>query len=152
MQEERIEVDRPASTDFGLPPWAPSEPLPRAELPAASEVVVVGAGVTGLAAALTAAEAGRRVTVIERRFGSGATARSGGIVLGDTLVGPRNGFDDCELALRDWIAESGAACDLYWNGCLELARDASLSSDPIDWNENGRVRLAARVSGGVLDP
>src|SRR5205823_4309566 len=131
MKDERIDIDRPGSADFGPPPWTSPEPLPPAALPAASEIVVIGAGVTGLAAALTAAEGGHRVTVIERRFGSGATARSGGIVLGDTLAGPTEGFDGCELALRDWIAQSGAACDLYWEGCLELARDASLPSDPI---------------------
>src|SRR5207237_9964596 len=101
-------------------------------------------------AEVAAAVAGRSVSVIGRQFGSGATARSGGSVLGDTLVGPADGFADCDLALRDWISQSGAACDLHWNGCLELARDPSLSSDPIDWDESGRVRLAGRVSGGVL--
>jgi sarcosine oxidase len=152
MRDERIDIDRPVYTDFGAPPWMPPRPLPPGKLPATSEVVVVGAGITGLSAALAAAEAGRHVTVVERRFGSGATSRSGGIVLGDTLVGPRAGFEGCDAALRDWIAQSGADCDLFWKGCLELARDESLSSDPIDWNENGRVRLAERVSGGVLDP
>jgi gamma-glutamylputrescine oxidase len=151
-RDERVEIERPVSTDCGVPPWTPPGPLPSVELPATSEVVVVGAGVTGLAAALTAAEAGRHVTVIERHFGSGATSRSGGIVLGDTLVGARAGFDDCDLALRHWIEQSGAECDLFWSGCIELARDQSLSDNPIDWNENGRVRLAERVSGGVLDP
>jgi glycine/D-amino acid oxidase-like deaminating enzyme len=148
-------MEDPVAGDLGVPPWTPPAPLPPRDLPAASDVLdvlIVGAGVTGLAAALTAAHAGRHVTVVERRFGTGATSRSGGIVLGDTLVGPRAGFDRCELALRDWITESGAACDLFWNGCLELARDPSLSNDPIDWTENGRVRLAGRVSGGVLDP
>jgi glycine/D-amino acid oxidase-like deaminating enzyme len=126
--------------------------LPRAELPQKSDIVIVGAGVTGLSAALTAAQAGRQVTVIERQFGAGATARSGGIVLGDTLVGPVTGFDECDLALRDWIRQSGADCDLSWNGCLELARDMSLPRIPIDWDESGRVRLAKPVRGGVLDP
>ena len=83
---------------------------------------------------------------------AGRRREAEGIVLGDTLVGPRAGFDDCDLSLRHWIARSGVECDLFWNGCLELARDPSLSDRPVDWNENGRVRLAARVSGGVLDP
>lgn len=152
MPGEPVEVERPMRTDFGAPPWIPPLPLPPCELPAISEVVVVGAGITGLAAALTMAEAGQDVTVVERRFGSGATSRSGGIVLGDTLVGPRAGFEECDLALRNWIAQSGAECNLFWKGCVELARDESLSSDPIDWNEHGPVRLAGRISGGVLDP
>jgi glycine/D-amino acid oxidase-like deaminating enzyme len=147
-----VQIERPMTIDFGQPPWTPPGPISSSRLPSSSEVVVVGGGVTGLAAALTAAEAGRHVTLVERRFGSGATSRSGGIVLGDTLVGPRAGFDDCDLSLRHWIAQSGVECDLFWNGCLELARDPSLSDHPVDWNENGRVRLVGRVSGGVLDP
>jgi glycine/D-amino acid oxidase-like deaminating enzyme len=152
MPDQPIVIDRPLLADFGVPPWLPPAPLPARELPATSDVIVVGAGVTGLSAALTAADAGRRVTVVERRFGSGATSRSGGIVLGDTLVGPHEGFDACDLALRDWITRSGADCDLFWEGCLELARDRSLPNDPIEWDEHGPVRLAARISGGVLDP
>src|SRR5205807_136906 len=70
MQDESIDIDGPISDDFGRPPWIAPEPPPPADLPAACEVVVVGAGITGLAAALTAAESGRGVTVIERCFGS----------------------------------------------------------------------------------
>ena len=146
------DIDHILCTGFGAPPWPPPGRLPARELPEHSEVVIVGAGVTGLSAAMTAAQAGRQVTVVERGFGSGATSRSGGIVLGDTLVGPVSGFDDCDLVLRDWIVQSGAECELFWNGCLELARDSALPGAPIDWEENGRVRLAKRVGGGVLDP
>ena len=106
MQSKPVEVEHPLRGNFGAPPWIPPLPLPPCELPEASEIVVVGAGITGLAAALAAAEAGRRVTVVERRFGSGATSRSGGIVLGDTLIGPMAGFEDCHITLRDWIAQS----------------------------------------------
>jgi glycine/D-amino acid oxidase-like deaminating enzyme len=62
------------------------------------------------------------------------------------------GFGDCHEALRTWVHESGADCDLVWGGCVELARDASLPSRPIDWQAEGTVRLAGRISGGVLDP
>src|SRR6266404_4222416 len=146
MRDERSndDIDHILCTDFGTPPWTPPGPLPRRELPEQSEVVIVGAGVTGLSAAITAAQAGRQVTVVERRFGGGATSRSGGIVLGDTLAGPVSGFDDCDLVLRDWIMQSSAECELVWNGCFELARDGSLPAAPIDWEENGRVRLAKR--------
>ena len=154
MRDERSndDIDHILCTDFGTPPWTPPGPLPRRELPEQSEVVIVGAGVTGLSAAMTAAQAGRQVTVVEQRFGSGATSRSGGIVLGDTLAGPVSGFGDCDLVLRDWILQSGAECELFWNGCLELARDGSLPGAPIDWEDSGRVRLAKRVGGGVLNP
>lgn len=152
MPGEGGDIDRVGCADFGAPPWTPPGPLPGRELPDQSEMVIVGAGVTGLSAAMAAAQAGRRVTVVERQFGAGATSRSGGIVLGDTLVGPIAGFAECDLALRDWVVQSGAACDLAWNGCVELARDASLSVVPVDWDEHGPVRLAKRVRGGVLDP
>jgi gamma-glutamylputrescine oxidase len=136
----------------GVPPWGCAMPLPAGEPPKTCDVLIVGAGITGLTAAMSIAQGGRDVTVIDRAFGSGATSRSGGIVLGDTLVGPVQGFGDCHEALRSWVDESGADCDLVWGGCFELARDASLPSRPIDWQAEGTVRLAGRISGGVLHP
>jgi glycine/D-amino acid oxidase-like deaminating enzyme len=137
---------------LGSPPWTPGAALPPAALPAESDVLIVGAGITGLAAAMWLAREGRAVTVIERAFGSGASARSGGVVLGETLVGPAADFVDCHLALRCWVADTNADCDLFWRGCLELARDVSLPTRPIDWNGEGMLRLAGQVSGGVLNP
>lgn len=136
----------------GVPPWGCATALPVGEPPKKCDVLIVGAGITGLTAAMSIAQGGRDVTVIERAFGSGATSRSGGIVLGDTLVGPAPGFGDCHEALRTWVHDSGADCDLVWGGCVELARDASLPSRPIDWQAEGTVRLAGPISGGVLDP
>ena len=47
----------------------------------ATDLVVVGAGITGLSAALDAARAGQRVTVLEaQRVGWGASGRNGGQV------------------------------------------------------------------------
>ena len=136
----------------GAPPWACEKALPGSAPPENCDVLIVGAGITGLTAAMTIARRGRNVTVIERAFGSGATSRSGGVVLGGTLAGPAPGFGDCHEALRAWVHDSGADCDLVWGGCVELARDASLPSRPIDWRAAGTVRLAGRMSGGVLDP
>jgi glycine/D-amino acid oxidase-like deaminating enzyme len=137
---------------FGAPPWDPQPPLPPAVPPASCDVVIVGSGITGLSAAAACALAGRHVVVLERAIGTGATARSGGVVLGETVEGPDPGFDGCENTLRQWIQESGADCDLRWRGCLELARDTRLSSTPIDWRDDGAVRLIGRVPGGVLNP
>ncbi len=138
--------------NVGSPPWDPLPPVPPMEPPPACDVVVVGAGITGLSAAAACAIAGRHVVVFERALGTGATARSGGIVLGETVEGPDPEFDGCEDVLRQWILASRADCDLRWRGCLELARDPRLASAPVDWRDRGIVRLANRVAGGVLNP
>jgi glycine/D-amino acid oxidase-like deaminating enzyme len=139
-------------SSLGAPPWDALPPLEAAAAPAQCDIAIVGAGITGLSAALTCARAGREVVVLERAFGTGATARSGGVVLGDTVEGHAPGFNGCERALREWIEQSSADCDLRWRGCLELTRDERLSPAPIDWQDLGAVRLVRRVSGGVLNP
>jgi glycine/D-amino acid oxidase-like deaminating enzyme len=137
---------------LGAPPWDPLPDLPAATPPAACDIAIVGAGITGLSAAATCARRGRHVVVLERAFGTGATARSGGVVLGETVEGPDPDFNGCEETLRQWIQEARADCDLRWQGCLELTRDAQLSPLPVDWRDGGTVRLVRRVSGGVLNP
>ena len=71
----------------GEPYWWADAPLPRLEQRAvapASDVVIVGAGYTGLSAALTLARAGRSVQVFDRqRAGEGASTRNGGIASGN---------------------------------------------------------------------
>ena len=58
------------------PYWWEAAPRPETEpteLPATADVVIVGAGFTGLSAALTLARAGRDVVVLEKdRPGEGA--------------------------------------------------------------------------------
>ncbi|MDX5317759.1 MAG: FAD-dependent oxidoreductase, partial [Actinomycetes bacterium] len=44
------------------------------------DVVIVGYGIAGVTAAIEAAEAGARVLALDRGYGGGATALSGGIV------------------------------------------------------------------------
>ena len=139
-------------SSLGAPPWDPLPRLEPAAAPSQCDIVIVGAGITGLSAAVMCARAGRDVVVLERAFGTGATARSGGVVLGGTVEGPAPGFNGCEHVLREWIEQSGADCDLRWRGCLELMRDERLSPTPIDWHDRGAVRLVGRVSGGVLNP
>src|SRR5581483_5986365 len=55
------------------------EPQPRRELPARADIVVIGAGFTGLRAALELARAARKVVVLAREpAGSGAARRNAG--------------------------------------------------------------------------
>ena len=69
------------------PYWWQGAPLAasgNASLAPASDVVIVGAGYTGLSAAITLARAGRSVQVLDRqRPGEGASSRNGGITSGN---------------------------------------------------------------------
>lgn len=138
--------------DLGCPPWA--RPMVEAHtlVPSGCAVVVVGAGLTGLAAAWFLARRVPDLVVLEHRFGQGTTARSGGILIGGTASGPTAAFEGCELELRDWIVTHRLECELEWSGCMELARDQSLPPTPIDWRDAGQVRLARVVPGGTVNP
>jgi len=72
-----------ASADAKLIPWwweaAPRRPGNGAELPERADVAVIGAGYTGLCAALTLSRAGREVVVLDAEApGYGASSRNGG--------------------------------------------------------------------------
>ncbi|MGN6096499.1 MAG: NAD(P)/FAD-dependent oxidoreductase [Bosea sp. (in: a-proteobacteria)] len=118
--------------------WDAARPAtePASELPAQSEVTIVGAGFTGLNAALTLARAGKRVTVLDAEApGWGASSRNGGM-LGpgwatfDTAMahGPdkaRAIVEESFLALqhvKDVVAREAIACDLavvgYFRGAM----------------------------------
>jgi glycine/D-amino acid oxidase-like deaminating enzyme len=137
---------------LGVSAWPRPAGPPVASLPAHADVAIVGAGVTGLSAALRFAEAGRDVVILDRAFGDGAACRSGGIILGDTLVGAATGFDGCEQELRQWVQTHGVRGGLDWQGCIELDRNAARLPRPIDWRDAGIVRAGDVVSGGTLDP
>ncbi len=63
---------------------APPRSLPQAPVDPSCDVAVVGAGYTGLSAAITLARAGRSVQVFDRqRPGEGASTRNGGITSGN---------------------------------------------------------------------
>jgi gamma-glutamylputrescine oxidase len=107
---------------------APAHPAVAGD--AACDVCVVGAGITGCAAALELAERGYRVTLVEaEQVGWGASGRSGGQAIfgfGTDIariaahVGPdtaRRIWDVSVEALdwvRDRVARHGIDCDLHW--------------------------------------
>lgn len=105
-----------------------------------TEVAIVGAGITGMVAALWLARAGVKVTVLEaRRIAAGASGRNAGILANGTTGSyahtiARNGH---EMAKRVWaftvrnhelaagliaeLAEQGWDCGYKRNGSLKLA-------------------------------
>src|SRR5262245_8396739 len=63
---------------------APVRPLPARPIDPSCDVVIIGAGYTGLSAAITLARSGRAVQVFDRlRPGEGASSRNGGITSGN---------------------------------------------------------------------
>lgn len=72
--------------------WQEQVPRPQATtaaLPAEADVVVIGAGYTGLSAARAATEAGASVVVLEKEtLGTGASTRNGGMVIPELKASP----------------------------------------------------------------
>src|SRR5580765_1250795 len=99
----------------------------------APEVEIVGAGITGISAALTLAEGGRRVRVHEARaVAGGASGRNGGFAL-------RGGAMPYDRA-REWLGPDNAL--EYWRLTeRHLDRLAAFAGDAL--RRTGSLRIAA---------
>ena len=120
---------------------APMEPLPTLRADLRAEVVVVGAGYTGVSAALHAAAAGREVVVLEaRELGEGGSGLNGGQVIAglkhdpDLLLahyGERIGEQliarsaEAPDLVFDLISRHSIACDAVRTGWMQLAPSES---------------------------
>ena len=125
---------------FGTPYWwqdgaqlpdLPTTPSPKAD------ILIVGAGFTGLSAAITAARAGAKVTVVDAVIpGQGASTRNGGMVGAHARVAvtalEKSFGRDAALALlneapkayaftRGFIKDENIACDFKETGRVVLA-------------------------------
>ena len=141
--------------------WAATAgPLdPPAELvgPLRTEIAVVGAGYTGLVAALRLCEAGRAVVVVdELEIGEGASGRNGGQVIPglkydpDTLESMYGAKSGAQLVstiasgpdlVFELIGRHGIVCDAVRNGWLQLATAEAMLEPLIarcrQWQQRG---------------
>jgi glycine/D-amino acid oxidase-like deaminating enzyme len=107
------------------------------ELPDSADVVVVGGGYTGVAAARRLAEQGATVTLLEaHELGWGASTRNGGIIHPGYKWGPK-------ALIRRYGEEHGRALFRETVDGYAYVRD-TIASAPIDaeFRENGHLELA----------
>lgn len=147
----------PAARDiWGVPPWQIDYQPPKQAIPQALDFAVIGGGFTGLAAAawlrLLAPE--KSVAVFEAgRIGSGASGRTGGMVLAETAAGDFPDLGDVLAGLADILGKLGVECDLELPGAWEIGRSGGgMENSPIAWEDSGTLRVVNEVPGGTLDP
>ena len=75
-----------------------------------TEVLVVGAGIAGMSCVLSAAEAGAKVTVLEKTGYYAARGFNIGVV-NSSLMRERGYYNDPDEVAREWIKRCGNRCD-----------------------------------------
>lgn len=109
---------------------------------AAIDILIIGSGVAGLAAAIEAAKQGAHVTVVEAHnsLGGASALSGGGCCLVQTPLQEQNGIvDGVELALSDWLAMGGPTADQVWaRKYLENSK-----VDVYDWAEKLGIKWIA---------
>lgn len=144
----------------------PDHDWPRVDGDLTTEVAVIGAGYTGLSAALHLARAGAQVTVLDSEYpGWGASGRNGGFCCaGGAKTSPETmakrygeeatrAYYATERAAVDLVADlldtHGIAAETHSDGEVRLAhlpsRMAALKADAADWQAMG---VAAEVIPG----
>ncbi|KAM5343739.1 hypothetical protein ACJ41O_012276 [Fusarium nematophilum] len=111
--------------------------------PPKPDLVVVGSGIAGLSASITAAEKGASVLLLERFHGGGTTALSGGVVYagGGTRQQKEAGYDDTPGNMLAYLRqEVGSAVDEK-----TLKRFCDQSVENLEWLEKHGARFEASL-------
>jgi glycine/D-amino acid oxidase-like deaminating enzyme len=126
--------DSPCGWLEPLPPAPAARPL---EGDNAADLVIVGAGFTGLAAARRAAESGRRTVVLDaQQAGGSASGRSSGFVVDLAGFTKALGGEATEASIR-----------LARRGIAELRATVTAAAIECDWDDRGWLHVAAGDAG-----
>lgn len=140
---------------WGRPPWEIDfRPTPHL-VPEQVDVAVVGGGFSGLAAAawMRHINPSKTVAVFEAQsIGSGASGRTGGMVLAETAAGDLPGLGDVLAGFSSTLSTLAIDCDLQLSGAWEIGRSNPLSGSPIAWQDSGDLRVTDEIPGGTIDP
>jgi glycine/D-amino acid oxidase-like deaminating enzyme len=140
---------------WGEAPWEIDFVPALHPIPESVDVTVIGGGFTGLAAAawLRTLAPASSVAVFEAgRIGTGASGRTGGIVLGETAAGDPGGLGDVLAGFQKILGKLNVDCELSLPGAWEIGRSGGVTDSPIEWNDSGTLRVVKKVPGGTLDP
>jgi glycine/D-amino acid oxidase-like deaminating enzyme len=132
-------IERPYWWDT-IPDLHPPDPV-RIAAGSTYDVIVVGAGYTGLAAGRQLARAGAKVAVLEReRIGSGASSRNGGQVLTGLKLDPAT------LVARYGEARARELFSVSIDAVDALAALVTQAEIDCDFRRTGHIQAASRPS------
>ena len=139
---------------WGRTPWHEGRLSQHTPIPSRTDVVIVGGGLTGCSAAYHLARLGIRAAVLEADLvASGASGRTGGLVLEGTAAGPMDRADDCVPRLAGLVERERIRCDLQLPGVWEIGHSAGEKGAALPWTDEGKpVAISARVAGGTVEP
>ncbi len=139
--QSKPDTQAPAQPDGSLPVEAPLgiDSPDTAQWDERCDVLVIGLGAAGAAAALSAHQAGATVMVAERFDGGGATIKSGGVVYlgGGTRYQKAAGYDDTPEQMFRYLRQE--AGDAVSETTLRHFCDGSL--EMLDWLEANGVEF-----------
>lgn len=139
---------------WGDSPWRRSSFPLVATIPHTPDVAIIGGGLTGTSAAWHLATRGIKVALFEADcVGSGASGRTGGLVLEGLAYGPRPGALDCVPRLKQLVDDLRIDCDLHLPGCWEIEHQNGDWSHPLPWQDAGAgIVIVRTVPGGIVEP